>query len=265
MPAGRGSRSATTIARSGRDRSSSWRADVPHRFHDITERLVPGRGLRAGGGLAATSRRPAAVVRGHRSSRASSGPRPVSSWRKNTYASSPAARNGSSRAAQAAISSRRVVVAAQAQVQERAGPAEGRAARDRRAGSVAHRTRAASASAANVSSRASDVSGTRRSAAGRAATPRGTPPAARRRAARRRGPGRAPCPAAPRTPGTDRSATAARRSGSADSARNEPPRWALTLNRKSAGVAASQAATLAARRAAGRTCCSARPPSSRVA
>ena len=41
----------------------------------------------------------------HSSAAASSGPRPTSSWRKNAKASSPAARNGSSRAAHAASSS----------------------------------------------------------------------------------------------------------------------------------------------------------------
>ena len=65
-----------------------------------------------------------------------------------------------------------------------------------------------------------------------------------RRAGRRRGRGTGRSRAAPRTPGTARSATARWSVGSTPSARNEPPRCALTENRKSGGVAATQAADL---------------------
>lgn len=85
-------------------------AHVAHRFHDIEERLVllvafgPAEGSRAiapdATGQAVSIRASTAAA----SASASSGPRPVSSWRKKTKASSPASRNGTSRAAQAAIS-----------------------------------------------------------------------------------------------------------------------------------------------------------------
>ncbi len=90
-------------------------AHVAHRFHDIAERLellvvfgpaegdarltpLPPDRPQADG---VPTRRSTASP----SARASSAPRPTSSWRKNANTSSPAARNGSSRAAQPSSSS----------------------------------------------------------------------------------------------------------------------------------------------------------------
>ena len=139
-----------------------------------------------------------------------------------------------------------VVVASQPEVQERPGPAQGRRlARPRAARSRTGRHRRPPAPRTSRR-RATTGPGTPSSGAGRPATRRASRPASRRRAGRPRGRGTGRSRAAPRTPGTDRSAMARAAAGSAWSARNEPPRWALTANRKSAGVAPTQAATLAA-------------------
>ena len=76
-------------------------ASVPYHHRAASD---PGR-LRAGGGCSALiGRQLNSSATASASARASSGPRPTSSWRKKTKASSPAARNGSRRAAQAASS-----------------------------------------------------------------------------------------------------------------------------------------------------------------
>ena len=119
----RGPRRAAGLDRVRRDRRP---APVPrhHRGAHAARRVRPGGGL---AGPSSGAAQPPLGAASAANSSASSAPRPVSSWRKKTNASSPSRQERLEPAQpSAASSSRRVVVAAQAEVEERARPADRR-------------------------------------------------------------------------------------------------------------------------------------------
>ena len=190
-------------------------ATVPHRFHDITERLelLVVFGPAEGDRRADASPR-IALGRGRvRRERLGQGQRQLRPAARLVVAEEHervvAVREERLEAGRPGLElGRRVVVSSEPQVEERAGPSDrrrrlvlgqlGRAQRGTRRGQRRERL-------VDVPARVREL---QRSSAGRAARRPGTPRAGHRRGATRRGPGTGPSRAAPRTPGTGPSARA---------------------------------------------------------